>query len=1004
MSILLLVMACTATGKIIYVDANGGNNGSRANFQPDIQYPSIQAAIDAAIDGDTIILAPGTFRGDGNRDIDFKGKAITLRSTDPNDPNIVATTIIDCNGTELENHRGFYFHSGEDENSVVEGLTITNGFNGSGGGILCIASSPIIRNNIITGNKIEYDADGGAGIGCWYGASPLIVGNTISDNHCEPGGGGGGIRCYEAGTPTITGNIIAGNSASQGGGILIDDCSPVVINCTITENSAGSQGGGMLISRRYSKTSPRISNCTFSGNSASVGGGMHNSNWRSAEWGPTLTSCTFNGNSAVSKGGGIYNMYTTPTLINCAFTGNSAGNYGGGMYNSGYRSYAPCSRYNGPTLNNCTFSANSAPDGNALACDSYRQCYPSDLQITNCILWDGGNEIWVGDSSQITITYSDIDGGYTGTGNIDADPLFIDPGYWDANGVWVDGDYHLLPDSPCIDAGDNSVVPSSVSTDLDGWPRIINGTVDMGAYEYQGPRTIYVDDDGPADFNTIQAAIDDANDGDTIIVADGTYTGQGNRDLDFLGKAITVRSENGPENCIIDCNGSETEYHRGFYFHSGEDANSILAGITITNGYTTEGAGIYCYTSSSPTISNCTLTANCADRGGGGITIWWDSGPTLANCTFSGNLAAWGGGMCIASGSPTVTNCTFKGNSAKEGRGGGIYIYSDATEIIDCTISNNWAKSSGGGIYVQHSDPVLTRCTFIGNRSEGDGGGIHVFGCTCEAYPKFNWCRIIGNSATGSGAGLYNDGYSLCMLNNCIIAGNSAGGNGGGMCNEYDGGSSLINCTVTGNSSESYGGGISYGRAYRGHSLTNCIVWNNSGVIYYDMQDAQIYIAQTSVQIRITYNCIRDWTGYLAGTGNFDADPCFANPGYWADANDHDIVVQPDDPNAIWVDGDYHVKSQAGRWDANERRWTKDEVTSPCIDAGDMATPIGYEPFPNGGRDNMGAYGGTVKASKSYFGEPVCETVVAGDINGDCIVNFEDFAFMALHWLQNENL
>jgi hypothetical protein len=120
-----------------------------------------------------------------------------------------------------------------------------------------------------------------------------------------------------------------------------------------------------------------------------------------------------------------------------------------------------------------------------------------------------------------------------------------------------------------------------------------------------------------------------------------------------------------------------------------------------------------------------------------------------------------------------------------------------------------------------------------------------------------------------------------------------------------------------------------------------------------------------------------DVHGGWAGQGNLDADPLFA------DANS----------------GDYHLKSQAGRWDANEGRWTRDEVTSPCIDAGDPSSPIGEEPFPNGGIINMGADGGTAEASKSYFGEPVCETIVAGDINGDCKIDSADLALMASHWL-----
>jgi len=135
----LLAMAQIVPGRTIYVDANG-----LADFN------NIQAAIDDANDGDTVIVNPGTYTGDGNRDIDFLGKASTVRSTDPNNPNIVATTIIDCNGTQEDPHRGFYFHNNEDANSVLVGLTITGGYGpraqiftnleSVGGAILCDAS------------------------------------------------------------------------------------------------------------------------------------------------------------------------------------------------------------------------------------------------------------------------------------------------------------------------------------------------------------------------------------------------------------------------------------------------------------------------------------------------------------------------------------------------------------------------------------------------------------------------------------------------------------------------------------------------------------------------------------------------------------------------------------------------------------------------------------------------------------------------------------------------
>jgi len=133
---------------------------------------------------------------------------------------------------------------------------------------------------------------------------------------------------------------------------------------------------------------------------------------------------------------------------------------------------------------------------------------------------------------------------------------------------------------------------------------------------------------------------------------------------------------------------------------------------------------------------------------------------------------------------------------------------------------------------------------------------------------------------------------------------------------------------------------------------------------------------------KVPDDCIRD-------------DPLFAELGYW-DPND-----RPDYPyDDFWVDGDYHLKSQAGRWDPNSESWVTDEVTSPCIDAGRMDTPIGNEPFPNGGVVNIGAYGGTIEASKSYFDAPPCETIIAGDINGDCRVDLADLSILLRHWLE----
>ena len=135
-------------------------------------------------------------------------------------------------------------------------------------------------------------------------------------------------------------------------------------------------------------------------------------------------------------------------------------------------------------------------------------------------------------------------------------------------------------------------------------------------------RVIYVDADGLADFDTIQAAVTDANDGDTVIIHPGTYTGDGNRDIYVHGKAITMQSldPNDPDTVaatVIDCQGTEDDYHSGFCFVSSDKLDTVLAGLTITNGYANKGGAIYCYDYASPTIRNCRLIGNHAMRGGG---------------------------------------------------------------------------------------------------------------------------------------------------------------------------------------------------------------------------------------------------------------------------------------------------------------------------------------------------------------------------------------------------
>ena len=280
--------------------------------------------------------------------------------------------------------------------------------------------------------------------------------------------------------------------------------------------------------------------------------------------------------------------------------------------------------------------------------------------------------------------------------------------------------------------------------------------------------------------------------------------------------------------------------------------------------------------------------------------------------------------------------------------------------LINCTFLDNWA-SQGGGIS-NGGDPILIGCTFSGNLAQ-NGGGMSNYGSGPEL--SIAYCTFSGNSAE-LGGGIFYSFNARMKMSNCTLADNLAPeGN-----------------AIAGEPTESSLPGYI--------ELTNCILWDGDNAIFDSRPD--------SLTTVITYS---DVQGGWPGEGNIDADPCFVNPGYWANADDPNIAVEPNNPDAVWIDGDYHLKSEAGRWEPISQSWIQDDVTSPCIDAGDPNTPIGHEPFPNGGIINMGAYGGTVEASKSYFGKPVCKTIIAGDINGDCKVDFDDLMILMDHWLED---
>jgi len=184
--------------------------------------------------------------------------------------------------------------------------------------------------------------------------------------------------------------------------------------------------------------------------------------------------------------------------------------------------------------------------------------------------------------------------------------------------------------------------------------------------------TYFVNPQGTGDFPTIQAALDAAVTGDVIELADGFFRGEGNRDISFLGKSVTVRSLSGdPGACTISCEASPTDCRRGLIFQSHETRDAVLEGVTIRDACHIWGGGIAC-DAGSPTIRRCIFRSNLSPYSeGGGLCIWHDSAPLVEDCLFVGNRAAGGGGLSHCMNypgmAPDIVRCTFLFNVADEG-------------------------------------------------------------------------------------------------------------------------------------------------------------------------------------------------------------------------------------------------------------------------------------------------------------------------------------------------
>jgi len=410
------IIVCTTIWPLLIV----GSALADTLFVPG-NYKTIQEAINAAANGDTIIVSPGTYK----ENIDFLGKSIFLLGE--KGPSV---TIIDGN----QSGSVVTFSSGETGDAIIEGFTLTNGTGTpygsllSGGGIYCDASSPTIRDNVILGNSALSNGMGG-GISCWE-SEATIENNTISDNTTY-GGGGIYLKYSDA---TVTDNTITSNMAGNfGGGITSHHSLSFIANNLIWANTAGSAGGISC----HGSPGTKITGNIFLENTAQYGGGL------TCSGSSTVTNNMFLLNIADHDGGGLRTAFNT-----------------GGS----------------PVVTNNTFVGNRAMDGRG---GGIAVCEGS-VAIRNTILW--GNEAPVGAYAQlyrdgwsyVSVQYSDVEGGWTGAGNIDADPAFVDAAGFDL---------HLTWDSPCRNTGDNDAY-SRPGVDFEGDYRLVqHDRVDMGADE-----------------------------------------------------------------------------------------------------------------------------------------------------------------------------------------------------------------------------------------------------------------------------------------------------------------------------------------------------------------------------------------------------------------------------------------------------------------------------------------------------------------------------------------
>jgi len=564
------------------------------------------------------------------------------------------------------------------------------------------------------------------------------------------GSGSGPVVTFHGGETNeaeLRGCYIRGGDGTHGGGVSIRDSSPhvnevYIYNCTATF------GGGVYVFNG----SPRLRNMKITDNTAQFGGGVY-----VTYASPELYSNQIGRNTSTwssgGQGGGIYINESAVYINNNAVfdnvnQDNGGTGSGGGIFIRGASSNV--------TMTNVTIANNTASDGSGIFVENGTAA----LDKTIIALGWGGEAACCTGTGSVTLSCCDVycneGGDFTGciaglegeSGNFSADPLFCDPS---------DDFYGISWDSPCF------------------FISACGGRIGGGSFMTCTQHVTMVFSNGSGDFPTIQAAVDGVAGGGIIQLADGTFSGPGNRDVDFGGKSITVRSLSGdPENCIIDCGGGIGEPYRGFILNEREGHGARIEGITIRNGWTGGSGGGINLTRSHATIKNC-IFEKCHANDGGGMSTYMSEG--------------------------LITDCGFDSCTA-DNAGGGIFNHTSNPTIRDCYFIENWANWGGGGLYNHYSSPYTERCAFAGNTSDHWGGGVH--NNHPASMPTLQNCTFSRNAAP-VGGGMFSRNFAAPVVYNSIIAFSE---DGVAVHTQTDATTTLYCCDVYGNDDGDYVGGI----------------------------------------------------------------------------------------------------------------------------------------------------------------------------------------------------